>query len=483
MSFHSLQHNEKKPRLCKGADSLYFPLLVAVTLTIFVIVYRQLTSSGFPTDISVAEQWVRRNGFAIAMLGFASFLLAWQVSFALRYKSFKRLPEAQLPTVTVVIPAYNEGAQILETVRTVMASEYPHDRVQIICVDDGSKDDTWKWMCQAHQEFSDNVIIARQPFNQGKREALMSGFAKATGEVVVTLDSDSEVLPNTLAELVSPFVADARIGSVAGNVRVLNLAAGMIPKMLEVSFTSAFDFIRAGQSVYGGVFCTPGALSAYRTSVLLSLIGEWSKQTFMGKPATIGEDRALTNLVLASGHRVVYQRHAVVMTKVPTTYTSLRKMLTRWARSNVRESLVMFNFVFSDFRAKGEGANWVRFFSVTQIIRLTVFEALKCALLVALIMNANHALMAIALGCVTAAIIPGTIYLLRHRTTFGFRWALPFNLFWLFSLAWILLWGVYTASNSGWLTRTLPANTNAPVAPSLIDSTAGMPGAFAQVAE
>jgi hyaluronan synthase len=159
-------------------------------------------------------------------------------------------------------------------------------------------------------------------------------------------------------------------------------------------------------------------------------------------------------------------------------------MLTRWARSNVRESLVMFNFVFRNFRVKGEGANWVRFFSVTQIIRLTVFEALKCALLVALIMNAHHALLAIAFGCITAAVIPGTIYFLRHRTSFGYRWALPFNLFWLFALAWIPLWGMFTASNSGWLTRSLPSEENAQPMTSLIDSASGaLPTAFAQIPE
>ncbi len=176
----------------------------------------------------------------------------------------------------------------------------------------------------------------------------------------------------------------------------------------------------------------------------------------MGSPATIGEDRALTNLVLATGHRVVYQRGAVVLTKAPTTFNSLRLMLTRWARSNVRESLVMFNFVFKDFRNEGEGANWIRLFSVTQMIRFTVFEALKCALLVALVMYSYKAFLAIIAACVFASIVPSIVYFLRHRTDFGFRWALPYTLYWMFFLSWIPFWGILTASNSGWLTRTMP---------------------------
>ncbi len=455
-----------------AADRYYYPLLLVLTFTVAILVYRQVIAPRLPSRSSVLELWLWYDVFGLILLGFGLFLLLWQVSFALRYKSFETLPFSQLPSLTVVIPAFNEGSQILDTVRSIMASDYPSERLQVICIDDGSKDDTWKWIKAAHSEFERGVTIIKQPYNQGKRAALMAGFSKATGDVIVTIDSDSEVLPDTLANMVSPFMLDDRVGSVAGHVRVLNLKAGVIPKFLEVSFTSAFDFIRAGQSVYGGVFCTPGALSAYRATVLRPLLNEWSEQTFMGKAATIGEDRALTNLVLASGHRVVYQRNAVVLTKAPTTFNSLRLMLTRWARSNVRESLVMFNYVFKDFRKGGEGANWVRLFTVTQTIRITVFEALKCALLVALIMYPINALLAVMFACVIAAIIPSVVYFLRHRTSFGFIWALPYTFYWMFCLSWISFWGIVTATNSGWLTRTVAEErpTRAPMLTGLTTS-------------
>lgn len=450
-----------KSPMSGAADRLYLPLLFVLTITIAVLVYRQITAPVFPLGSSMFTWQPWHDWFGITLFTFGISMLIWQVSFALRYKGYARVCNSKLPSVTVVIPAYNEGSQILDTVRSVMASDYPKELLQVICIDDGSKDDTWHWINVAHSEFGDGITIIKQPFNQGKRCALMAGFAQATGEVIVTIDSDSEILADTLANIVSPFVSDARVGSVAGHVRVLNLNEGFIPKILEVSFTSAFDFIRAGQSVYGGVFCTPGALSAYRTSMLTPLLDEWSVQTFMGKPATIGEDRALTNLVLSSGHRVVYQRNAVVLTKAPTNYGSLRRMLTRWARSNVRESLVMFNFVFKDFRKGDDGANWIRLFSLTQMFRLTVFEALKCVLLVALIMHPLTALLTILFACTFAAVIPAVVYYLRHGNSFGFKWALPHTLYWMFCLSWIPFWGILTASNSGWLTRTLPTVTTA----------------------
>ena len=455
MSLNKFQDNSIAQSMRRGADRFYFPLVFALIFTISILVYRQVNTSIFPLGNSLLEPWLWYDIFGSLLFGFGLLLLLWQMSFALRYKSIATVPTSKLPTLTVVIPSYNEGAQILDTVRSIMDCDYPKELLQVICVDDGSIDDTWAWINAAHTEFNGGITIIKQSCNQGKRQALMAGFSKATGEVIVTIDSDSEVLPDTLANLVSPFVSDERIGSVAGHVRVLNLKGGMIPKILEVSFTSAFDFIRAGQSVYGGVFCTPGALSAYRTTMLKPLIEDWSEQTFMGKPATIGEDRALTNLILASGHRVVYQRNSVVLTKAPTTFGSLRLMLMRWARSNVRESLVMFNFVFKNFRKRGEGANWIRLFTLTQMVRITVFEALKCALLVAIILNPYTTLLAVIASCVFAAIIPSVVYFLRHKTTFGFRWALPYTLYWMFCLSWISLWGILTASNSGWLTRDI----------------------------
>jgi hyaluronan synthase len=300
------------------------------------------------------------------------------------------------------------------------------------------------------------VRLICQPANRGKRHALMAGFAQAAGQIYVTIDSDSEVMPDTLWHLISPF-ADPRVGAVAGNVRVLNVDEGAIPKMMEVSFTNAFDFIRAGQSVYGGVFCTPGALSAYRASVIGPHLSSWAKQTFMGGAAAIGEDRALTNLVLGCGKRVVYQRAAIVLTKMPITFGGLRRMLLRWARSNVRENLVILLFVMKRFRTNDSGTGWIRLFTCTQIFRMAVGESFKLALVVQLLFAPLGTLKVLLLGCLISAIVPALVHQVRFGGWFGWRWAPPYAFFYLFGLSWIPLWGLLTAPRSGWLTRGLPA--------------------------
>ena len=398
-----------------------------------------------------------------ALLGFlAMFVLVWRILMAYRYKPIAPVAAKALPVITIVIPAYNEGEQVLPTVRSIMNSDYPAEKMEVICVDDGSTDDTWQWMLDARKEYPSRLQLIRHPKNSGKRQALMTGFRYARGSVWVTVDSDSEVFPDTLLHLVSPFAVNPRVGAVAGNIRVLNRADGPIPKMMEVFFTAGFDFIRAGQSVYGGVFCTPGALSAYRASVIKIQLNGWVKQAFLGTPATIGEDRALTNLVLKSGYRVVYQREAIALTKLPSDFGGLRRMLLRWARSNVRESLVMATFMLKRFRKGDGGGGWIRFLAGFQLLQLAITEAFKVGLVAELLMRPFITLRILAVGCVISSIIPAAVYHMRYRSWFGWRWAVPYQFLQLFALSWISFWALMSASRSAWLTRGLRSEETVP---------------------
>ncbi len=397
-----------------------------------------------------------KNSLAMALTLTALFTLVCRIVFACCYHPHLPVEDRDLPFITVIIPAFNEGAQVLHTVRSIMASRYPNNKMQVICVDDGSQDDTWSWMTRANHEFGSRVQLIRQAVNRGKRHALLTAFMQAEGEIYVTIDSDSEVLPETLRHLVSPLVRDQQVGAVAGNVRVLNLADGAIPKMMDVSFTTSFDFIRGGQSVYGGVFCTPGALSAYRAAVIEPHLANWANQTFMGAPANIGEDRAITNVILGCGYRVVYQRNAVVLTKIPVSYGGLQRMLVRWARSNVRENLAMISFLLRRFRIGHNGSGWLRLVSAIQIIRMALGEAFKVALMVQMVLSPLMTLVAIVLGCFAGAILPAVVHQVRYGGWFGWQWAISFSFFWLFGLSWISIWGLFTAPRSGWLTRGMP---------------------------
>src|SRR5690606_567225 len=177
-------------------------------------------------------------------------LLAFKLSFLmflfikyLQYKPILSVSDDELPSCTVIVPAYNEGKLVYETLMSLDQSDFPKEKLQIISIDDGSSDDTWQWMKKAKEELGDIVSIYQQPKNKGKRHALYRGFNLATGEVFVTVDSDSLVKKDTLRNLVSPLKVNKDCGAVAGNVHVLNTKKALIPKMLNVSFAFSFEFI------------------------------------------------------------------------------------------------------------------------------------------------------------------------------------------------------------------------------------------------
>lgn len=133
---------------------------------------------------------------------FTMFILAFKVLFLiylfyhfLKYKPIDSVANELLPTCTIIVPAYNEGRFVFDTLTTIANSDYPRNKIQLIAIDDGSEDDTWEWMSKAKSQLGDFLTIYQQPENLGKRHALYRGFNLAKGEVLVTIDSDS--LSNT----------------------------------------------------------------------------------------------------------------------------------------------------------------------------------------------------------------------------------------------------------------------------------------------
>ncbi len=261
------------------------------------------------------------------------------------YRTFPPALFDDAPPLTVIIPAYNEGKMVEKAIHSVLAADYPRDRLEVFVVDDGSRDDTWYYIKRVAKAYPQLVTAVRFPVNKGKREALAEGFSRARGEVVITIDSDSVITKRTLLAMVGPF-RDPEVGAVAGKVKAYNRDQGIIPRMLHVRFILSFDYLRAVQSTYRTVYCCPGALAAYRVGVVGRVLEQWRTQTFMGVPCTYGEDRALTNYILSLGYDSVYQGSAEVLTVVPRSYEKLTRMYLRWDRSHIRETFHFLRIVW-----------------------------------------------------------------------------------------------------------------------------------------
>ncbi|MFI8603964.1 glycosyltransferase [Cellulophaga baltica] len=398
--------------------------------------------------------------------GFAFFIVAaslffFKVTFFLynlflyfKYKPIASVSDEELPTCTVIVPAYNEGKQVWATLKSLAKSDYPEHKLQLLAIDDGSKDDTWKWMQEAKRVLGDRVTILQQPKNMGKRHALYRGFNLGTGEIFITVDSDSVVNTDTLRNLVSPFIVDEKCGAVAGNIQVLNNERAILPKMLNVSFVMSFEFKRSAESSLDSVLCTPGALAAYRAEAVFNCLPEWINQTFMGQPSDIGEDRAMTNMILKQGYHVLFQRNAYAYTNVPEKYTGLYKMFIRWGRSNVRENIAMFQYVFTNFR---EGSKFgSRLLFISQALKIIMTYPFLLFMLFFIITHPILFVSSTLVSILVVSTFPVLFYAKRYSLSQAF-WAYSYSILFTFGLFWITPYAIATASRRGWLTREIAA--------------------------
>jgi hyaluronan synthase len=435
------------------SSEIYIKLaIMLVSLSVLILAYLQETRERM-FDLLWTSPWGRVFAVEIMFWGYILVLWSfWRLWLALRYAPCPTVAEKDLPSITIVVPAFNEGPLIGRTLEHLARANYPADRLQMIVVDDGSDDDTWCHIRQAAKDIGPRLKTLRFKENRGKRWALWEGFRRAQGDVLVTLDSDSLIEPDALQALVSPIVRDPRIGGVAGNVRVLNRKDGMIPRLLAVRYVVAFDYKRAAQSMMdgGSVLCVAGALAAYRRETAVCHLDRWLHQTFLGKKARAGEDHAMTNFILKQGYKVVYQRRARVHTKVPTSFSGLAKMFLRWSRSNIRENFHLGSFIFTNFRVGPLYAT--RFNYVIYTLGLFVLFPFGLAFLAASAFWIDIFGVKLLAATVMSSLLPATFYTWREGDTDG-AYGILYGALATFLLWWIWPFALLTCNKSVWLTR------------------------------
>ena len=425
-------------------------LCAAILAGLGVLMYQAIFGAWLRTIILEAEshQWARlvlRPAILWGVMG--TLLIAFRTVLWFRYRSSPPATMEDAPSLTVIIPAYNEGAMVLQSIESVARARYPRNRLEILVVDDGSRDDTWHHIQKAAARYPELVRTRRQPENRGKREALAFGFENAKGEIVVTLDSDSVIEPGALLSLAGPF-RNRQVGAVAGKVKVYNRREGIIPRMLHVRYIVSFDMLRASESGYGTVYCCPGALTAYRLSVVRTVVQRWLEQTFLGAPCTVGEDRSLTNLVLGCGYDTVYQGSAVVHTVAPVSYGKLCRMFLRWDRSYVREELLFLRVVW-------KRPVTARVIALSDRLITNLRYPVHYACMFLLVLTMPHHPFALLRLLTVAGVVSAInmLYYLRSERSPDFFYGILYSYYSLFTLFWIFPVAVFTVRSRSWLTR------------------------------
>ena len=255
----------------------------------------------------------------------------------LEFRRQKRLPfdPGWTPPVTVVVPIYNEEITVLhQCLRSIEAQRYPD--VEAIVIDDGSI--AREELVDVLDEFADSGFRVSLKPNSGKRHSQRAVLDGASGQVIVTVDSDTALAPDAVRMIVQR-MRDPRVGAVTGDVRVANRKTNLLTRLISYRYWAAFHQERAAQSLFGVVMCCSGPFSAYRRDVLDEVKHAYAEQRFLGRTCTFGDDRHLTNLVLARGYRAVFDQRAVALTQVPTNLFAYLRQQTRWNKSFYREML------------------------------------------------------------------------------------------------------------------------------------------------
>lgn len=247
------------------------------------------------------------------------------------------------PTISIVVPAFNEEDCIGRTIDACYASDYPPEKLSVVVVDDGSSDGTWQQILAARERHP-SLVAVQFTKNRGKRDAMAEGIRRSAGQVCVFIDSDSVIDADGLALIVQDF-RDPRIGAVVGSAEVLNKGQNLLTKMQQVRYFVAFRVIKGSESLFGAVTCASGCFSAYRRTALLEVLDQWESQTFLGRKATFGDDRALTNYVLRKW-RIAYQSEARAHTIVPDRMRQFLRQQLRWKKSWMRESIHVCKFIW-----------------------------------------------------------------------------------------------------------------------------------------
>ena len=252
-----------------------------------------------------------------------------------------KLP-ACYPTTTIIVPCWNEGGTIGGTIESLLALDYPKDKLSIMVVDDGSVDNTGA-VAREYAARYPNRIGYHYKENGGKWTALNYGISRTRSELVGCLDADSFVDKHALQEIVKLMEQDPGIMAVTPAMKV-NKPRKLIEMMQAVEYTFGIFFKKMFDNL-SAISVLPGPFSFYRREIF-ERIGPF-------KHAHNTEDMEIAFRMHRHGLKIANAHTAYVYTNVPKTVRSLVKQRTRWSQGFLQNSqdysYMYFNRKYGNF--------------------------------------------------------------------------------------------------------------------------------------
>lgn len=235
-------------------------------------------------------------------------------------ESFYAIPDDELPSVSVIVPAYREARTLPGTLRALLAADYPD--YEVVVVDDGSGDGTPE-LVRALATGDQRLRLVRKETNEGKAMAMNDALLVCRGEIVVVVDADARINAGALRYIAAHFVRLPRVGAVTGNPRVAN-AETLVARLQMLEFTSIVSILRRAQVVWGRLLTVSGVISAFRRSAL--------EDVGLFDPTMATEDIDVSWRLQRRHYDIRYEPRALIDMEVPATLAALWQQRRRWAR-------------------------------------------------------------------------------------------------------------------------------------------------------
>lgn len=318
--------------------------------------------------------------------------------------------------VSVIIPAYNEEVNCVQTVRSMLSQQYP--LFEIVFVDDGSKDHTFQRMAEAFPD-EERVKIFTKP-NGGKASALNYGIGKASYDRIVCVDADTQLKSDAIWWLMTK-LEDGNTAAVAGNVKVGN-EVNMLTKWQSIEYITSQNFDRRAYDLLNCITVIPGAIGAFKKDALLK-VGGFATDT-------LAEDCDLTMRLLSDGYVVRNCAEAVSYTEAPETFRQFFKQRFRWS-FGVMQCFWKHRYALFNPKYKNFGMIALPNILMFQIILSVLAPLADIVLIISVVLAASKILVFNLLHVVSYYLIFTLVDVIASAVAFAFEKENPKKLIWI----------------------------------------------------
>jgi hyaluronan synthase len=262
------------------------------------------------------------------------------------------------PFCNVIVPVFNEGIGVYETVKSLSISDYPASRFDVTVVNDCSNDDTHEWVLKAIADFPNiTVKTIQKTINEGKQKALLDGFHSTKGDIFVAFDSDVRVGTDMLREFALE-LQDPNLGIVGGTCGVHGVNRDILSQAFTAVYYATFQFIKRVESFFNCISVVGGMSIAVRREVYNQVEPLIKDNLFMGLKMMAGEDRHITHQLTLLGYtsKVI---DAKATTGAPPSLVDLYKQQLRWRRSGLRDLFQTFGDLRTHVLRLGLLKTWI----------------------------------------------------------------------------------------------------------------------------